>query len=148
MGTLRPDRTGRRARRRPGGTVSLLPAYSIEDRLRDFLSAYSQAYESRDLERLRLFFAEDALENGHPFSKVLPIYRKNFAALAGLEYTIDLVSWEKDDAAGRITLKGIFNVRYHKPNRDWHTTQGEISMKLVAQGGAYRVRRLEYRKSD
>ncbi len=125
---------------------SQAPAYSTEDRLRDFISAYSQAYESRDLERFRLFFAEDAVENGRPFSKVLPTYRKNFAALAGLEYTIDLMSWEKDDATGRIALKGVFNVRYHMPNRDWRTTRGEISMNLLAKGGVYRVQRLEYKK--
>ena len=125
---------------------ALLPAYSIEDRLRDFISAYSQAYESRDLERLRLFFAKDAVENGRPFSTVLPIYRKNFAALAGLEYTIDRMSWEKDDATGRIALKGIFHVRYHMPNRDWRTTRGEIAMVLVSNKGVYRVKRLEYKK--
>ncbi len=125
---------------------ALLPAYSIEDRLRDFISAYAQAYESRDLERLRLFFAKDALENGRPFSTVLPIYRKNFAALAGLGYTIDLMSWEKDDATGRIALKGVFHVRYHMPNRDWRTTRGEIAMVLVSNKGVYRVKRLEYKK--
>jgi hypothetical protein len=121
-------------------------SYSTEDRLRGFIRAYAQAYESRDLERFRLFFTDDAVENGRSFSKVLPTYRKNFAALSGLEYTIKLMSWKKKDAAGGITLKGTFDVRYHMPNRDWRTTQGKITMDLVSNGGAYRVKRLNYSK--
>jgi len=125
---------------------SAATTYSTGDRLRDFINAYAQAYESLDLNRFRLFFTQDAVENGRPFSTVLPTYRKNFAALAGLIYRIDLMSWERDDTTGRITLSGVFNVRYSLQDRDWRTTRGQITMDLVSNGGLYRVKRLEYSK--
>ena len=122
------------------------PPPATAERLRDFIDAYCRAYENRDLDRFRLFFADDALENGQPFNTVLPTYRRNFAALTDLAYTIDLRSWEKEDPTGGITLNGVFKVRYCIKDRGWHTTQGTITMDLVSNGGVYRVKRLEYKK--
>jgi hypothetical protein len=124
------------------------PPYPTEDRLRDFLSAYCRAYESLDLSRFRLFFAEDAQEAGRPFSTLLPVYQKNFAALDDLDYTIDLMSWEEDKTSGRISLSGNFDIRYRMPDQDWHTTTGEITMDLLPSGAVYRVTRLDYKKRD
>ena len=119
---------------------------STEDRIRKFVNAYCRAYESRDLERFRLFFTEDALEKGRPFTAVLPVYEKNFDALTALAYRIELTAWTEDAAAGQITLNGRFDIRYHLPEKDWRTARGEIRMDLVETGGVFRVKRLDYEK--
>jgi hypothetical protein len=120
--------------------------YPTEDRLRAFIADYCRAYESLDIDHLRLFFAEDAVEAGRPFNEMLPVYRKNFAALDDVAYTIELKSWEEDKATGRITFRGVFDIRYRRPAQEWRTTGGDITMDLVPIGSVYQVRRLEYKK--
>ena len=59
--------------------------YPTEDKIRDFIHAYRKAYESLDINRFRLFFAADAMEQNRPISTALPVYQQNFEALAALE---------------------------------------------------------------
>ena len=120
--------------------------YPTEDKIRDFIRAYRKAYESRDINRFRLFFTEDAIELNRPISAALPVYQKNFEALAALDYDIDLKAWEEDEATGQVTLKGQFDIRYRMSDSAWRSTQGEISMDLVETGGIYRIKRLDYWK--
>ena len=123
-----------------------LPPYATEDKIKDFIRAYRKAYESRDIDRFRLFFAEDAMELNRPLSDALPVYQRNFDVLTALEYDITLKSWEEDEATGQVSLEGIFDIRYRTPESAWRNTQGDIRMDLVEIGGVYRIKRLDYQK--
>jgi hypothetical protein len=130
----------------PATTADAPLPYPTVDKIRDFIRAYCNAYQSRDINRFRLFFVEDAIEMNRPIRAALPVYQRNFDALAALDYDIDLQAWEEDEVSGQVTLKGRFDIRYRMSDSDWRQTQGDIRMDLVESRGVYRIKRLDYWK--
>lgn len=114
-------------------------------RLIDFLNRYCQAYETGDLRRLAGFFHADAIENGQPFVEILPIYRSNMKRIDTLAYRIELDHYEQQQRSPEsFIVKGRFFARAHVVNRGVRESHGTIDMTLVADGGSFLVKRLDY----
>ncbi len=114
-------------------------------RLVDFLNLYCRAYESRDLRRLAILFHAEAKENGRPFGEILPLYRSNFKRIDTLAYRIELDHYKRQQRAPEsFTVKGRFFARAHVVKQGVRESHGTIDMTLVADGGSFLVKRLDY----
>lgn len=113
------------------------------NRLNSFLSLYSQAYESKDLNKFATFFTPNATENNRPFNEILPNYQKNLEEVESLSFRIDLISYSVDTNTGNIRAKGQYFTRFLYAGK-LKETNGNISMELKNIGNSYQVRRLNY----
>jgi curved DNA-binding protein CbpA len=117
-----------------------------QQRLLAFLKKYTRAYEQKDLNRFKTFFAQNALEQGMPFEAMLPTYQKTFNQVEALRYHINLQSFTIDDAAKKILVKGAYTASYRLPEKKWGNSSGAIRMELLDSYGDLIVSRLDYEK--
>jgi hypothetical protein len=122
------------------------PVDYIEKRRRvtEFLKAYTHAYEQRDLNRFKSFFAKGALEQGKQFEKMLPTYRKTFRLVEALKYHIEIKSLAIDGISKKISVEGVFTAGYRLPEKDWGSRSGSIRLVLLDTPRGLMVSRMDY----
>jgi hypothetical protein len=126
------------------------PSYYAEEqrRVAVFLKEYTQAYERKNLDRFKSFFAKGALEQGKQFEKMLPTYRKTFRLVEALRYHIDIQSFQIDNISKKIIVKGAFTASYRLPKKDWGSSSGSIRLELLDTPRGLLVCRLDYEMRD
>jgi hypothetical protein len=118
---------------------------SLEDRLRSFLQNYSKIYAAKDYDAFTNLFIPDARENGKPFIRLLPKYKKNFELIEAIEYRIELEQFSYNQNMGIVELDGDFFLKWLPPDKIWRENTGKISMSLEEKGTSFLVRRLDYK---
>jgi hypothetical protein len=113
-------------------------------RLKSFLDGYCQAYTNKDLDKFITFFTSDATENNTPFHELLPDYRKNMEGMESLTYRIELMSFSKQTASGKLMIRGKFFTRYQSQKGVWEENNGSIFMELLEKGDSFLVKQLNY----
>jgi len=128
---------------KPAAPASGIVGASTEKRLLDFLNRYIAAYKRRDLATLTALFTPDAIENGRPFSALLPEYQANFQQMAAIDYKIFVDHWDGSPAS-RVKVSGRFELaaRYRDQHRS--AISGRIEFVLNPHADDFRVSRLAY----
>ncbi len=138
----------------PAAVIEVLPAKppetvakklvqpDIQSRIDTFLDDYIKAYQQRNLTLFAGFFAADAVENGKPFTSMLPIYSKLFADTSAVTLKVEKTSWQQLD--GKISFQGSFKV--HVQYNDSHMFSGSGPIRFVLMDdNSFRVSVLEYK---
>jgi len=121
-----------------------LDGIGLENRLRSFLQNYCNTYAAKDLDAFTNLFIPDARENGTPFIRLLPKYKKNFELIETIEYRIELQQFSYDENMGIVKLDGDFFLKWLPPDKKWRENAGKISMRLQEKGSSFLVRQLDY----
>ena len=132
---------------RIGGTAPSLKKpdkNDLENRLRSFLQNYSNTYAARDFDAFTNLFIPDARENGTPFIRLLPKYKKNFELIEAIEYRIEMQQFSYDENMGIVKVDGDFFLKWLPPDKKWRENSGKISMSLQEKGPSFLVRQLDY----
>ena len=132
---------------RIGGTAPSLKKpdkNDLENRLRSFLQNYSNTYAARDFDAFTNLFIPDARENGTPFIRLLPKYKKNFELIEAIEYRIEMQQFSYDENMGIVKVDGDFFLKWLPPDKKWRENSGKISMSLQEKGLSFLVRQLDY----
>ena len=116
----------------------------LESRLRSFLQNYSNTYAAKDFDAFTNLFIPDARENGTPFIRLLPKYKKNFELIEAIEYRIELQQFSYDENMGIVKVDGDFFLKWLPPDKKWRENSGKISMSLQEKGPSFLVRQLDY----
>lgn len=116
----------------------------MEDRINEFLEDYCNTYEAKDLDAFAQFFADDAIENGKPFSTLLPKYERNFNVIESIQYRIELQQFSYGDSEDFIKINGDFYLKWLLPGNQWRENSGTIFMRLKEKGSSFVVHRLDY----
>ena len=121
-----------------------LDRIGMETRLRSFLQNYCNTYAAKDFDAFTNLFIPDARENGTPFIRLLPKYKKNFELIETIEYRIELQQFSYDENMGIVTVNGDFFLKWLPPDKKWRENAGKISMSLQEKGPSFLVRQLDY----
>ncbi len=116
----------------------------LENRVRSFLQNYCNTYAAKDFDKFTNLFIPDARENGTPFIRLMPKYKKNFELIETIEYRIELQQFSYDDSMGIVKLDGDFFLKWLPPDKKWRENSGKISMSLQEKGPSFLVRQLDY----
>ena len=116
----------------------------LENRLRAFLQNYSNTYAAKDFDAFTNLFIPDARENGTPFIRLLPKYKKNFELVEAIEYRIELQQFSYNENMGIVKVEGDFFLKWLPPDKKWRENTGKISMSLQEKGPSFLVRQLDY----
>jgi len=130
-----------------GGTIPSVKKpdkNDLENRLRSFLQNYSNTYASKDFDAFTNLFIPDARENGTPFIRLLPKYKKNFELIEAIEYRIELQQFSYNENMGIVKIDGDFFLKWLPPDKKWRENAGKISMSLQEKGSSFLVRQLDY----
>jgi len=117
---------------------------SQKERLKSFLRIYSQAYESKNLDKFVALFTYDATENNRPFYEMLSKYRKNMEMIESFKYKIEMTDYAVMEDTGNFTLQGKFLTQFLLHDGTRGEKSGNISMELEASDGSFLVKRLNY----
>jgi hypothetical protein len=117
---------------------------SMEARIRSFLDTYTGTYAAKDLERFTRFFTASAMENGKPFSTLVPKYERNFTLIEAIEYRIELQRFSPTESRELVQIEGNFFLRWLPRDNRWRENSGTISMQLKENGPSFLVQRLDY----
>jgi hypothetical protein len=133
-------------RRTPtSGTRHNLLSGDLQSRLEIFLNKYCRAYEGKQLRRFAALFTSDAMEKGRPFKLLLDQYQRNFDKVDTMDYRIKLKGYAIQQGTGAVRIQGVFHVQARMAQSGgWVESSGPIAMELVAVGGDFRIRRLDY----
>lgn len=123
---------------------ALSPDPSIMDqRIRQFLSAYTSSYERKDMNGFAGFFEKDATENGKAFIQLGERYREIFAKAESIEYEINDYKWTVNDSG--ILVNGRFRASFRYPGDEKVAVKGNISLLLTdAANKTLKVKTLRY----
>ncbi len=130
-----------------GGTIPSVKKpdkNDLENRLRSFLQNYSNTYAAKDFDAFTNLFIPDARENGTPFIRLLPKYKKNFELIETIEYRIELQQFSYNENMGIVRIDGDFFLKWLPPDKKWRENAGKISMSLQEKGSSFLVRQLDY----
>ncbi len=116
----------------------------LENRIRSFLQNYCSTYAAKDLDAFTNLFIPDARENGTPFIRLLPKYKKNFEFIETIEYRIELQQFSYDENMGIVKVDGDFFLKWLPPDKKWRENAGKIYMSLEEKGPSFLVRQLDY----
>ena len=116
----------------------------LENRIRSFLQNYCTTYAAKDFDEFTNFFIPDARENGTPFIRLLPKYKKNFEFIEAIEYRIELQQFSYDANMGIVKVDGDFFLKWLPPDKKWRENAGKISLSLQEKGTSFLVRQLDY----
>jgi len=130
-------------RQTPYLTKRLAEVHDVERRLKAFIQAYTRDYQQRDLTAFLGHFDSNATENGKPLSRWQETYRKNFASIPFIYYSINPTSWSLSKEG--ILVKGEFHLKATFQDGRHLSSHGTITMDLIPYKDTYRVRRLSYR---
>jgi len=133
---------------RMGGTATSVKKpdkNNLENRLRSFLQNYCNTYAAKDFDAFTNLFIPDARENGTPFIRLLPKYKKNFGLIETIEYRIELQKFTYDENMGIAKIDGDFFLKWLPPDKQWRENSGKISMSLIEKGSSFLVQRLDYK---
>ncbi|MBR9987743.1 MAG: hypothetical protein KFF68_17700, partial [Desulfosarcina sp.] len=132
---------------RIGGTAQSLvkpDKNNLENRIRSFLQNYCNTYAAKNLDAFTNLFIPDARENGTPFIRLLPKYKRNFEFIETIEYRIELQQFSYDENMGIVSVDGDFFLKWLPPDKKWRENAGKISMSLQEKGPSFLVRQLDY----
>ena len=121
-----------------------LDVIGMENRLRSFLQTYCNTYAAKDLDAFTNLFIPDARENGTPFIRLLPKYKRNFEFIETIEYRIELQEFSYNENMGIVKVDGDFFLKWLPPDKKWRENAGKISMRLEEKGPSFLVRQLDY----
>lgn len=119
-----------------------------KQRVLSFLEDYTKAYEEKDLDQFKKFFADNALEQGKPFESLLPKYQETFDRVKVLKYKIELKSVSMDEKGDKVHVDGNFAARYQLVDNDWGSSTGSIRMELMDAPNGFLVYRLDYEMGE
>ena len=119
-----------------------------KQRILSFLEDYTKAYEEKDLDQFKKFFADNALEQGKPFESLLPKYQETFDRVKVLKYKIELKSVSMDEKGDKLHVDGSFEARYQLLDDDWGASTGSIRMELMDVPNGFLVCRLDYEMGE
>ena len=123
-------------------TEQSTPNISIQQSLREFIQSYTAVYMSRNIAKFFLLFAEGALENGVPFSKIHHKYKQLFNATQSIDYSIDLLGTDIRDEGVSLTCR--FKVQLVYTSKKTTSNTGTITFFLVKVKGRYKIKALSY----
>ena len=113
-----------------------------QEKIAAFLDRYTHAYESKDLDVLKAFFAADAEENGEPLLQQLPSYRESFKKAKKIKYDIQVIQSQTTDEG--VEVSGRFSLEATEAGRGKKTFHGPIHFLLTRHQDDYRVRKFDY----
>jgi hypothetical protein len=114
----------------------------IQPRISTFLNSYIKAYQQRNLTLFSKLFEADAVENGKPFTSLLPTYRELFAATSDITLKLDNISWKELEE--EIALQGSFKLDLQYNDSRKFSGTGSIRFTLVGVNTSFRISALEY----
>ncbi|MCI5114818.1 MAG: hypothetical protein D3912_08330 [Candidatus Electrothrix sp. AX1] len=117
---------------------------SIRKSLRAFVKSYISAYAARDLQQFSLFFTNNAVENGVPFSTVRHKYRQLFTTTKGIEYGINILGTDIQEKGTKVILTGRFRVRLVYSPSKINANSGTITFFLAKKQKNYKITALTY----
>lgn len=114
------------------------------DRIKSFLAAYVETYESRDMDAFEDFFAPDATDNGRPFRTLLPQYRARFAGIEKVRYAIVDREYTLRAGGAAVTVEGVFQLDFKTKSQGWEKSRGRIAIELKKAGDSFLLQALRY----
>jgi len=114
----------------------------LRPRIDTFLADYIKAYEQRSIILFSRLFEVDAIENGKPFSTMLPTYIDLFEATSELILNVDVISWQKSDSG--VDVRGRFKVYLQYKNSRKISGTGPIRFLLKNNDDGFRIIDSEY----
>jgi len=123
------------------------PSHNIVDEMDEkverFLRRYVQAYEEKDLKRLRGLFEASAVQNGRSILEIFSAYQRNFTRAHSIHYRILPKSWILTSYG--VELESRFHLRVEFPGLRPQHSLGALHFKLARRGDGLRIRSLESR---
>ena len=117
---------------------------SVRKSLRAFVKSYISAYAARDIQRFSLFFTNNAVENGVPFSTVRHKYRQLFTTTKGIEYGINILGTDIQEKGTKVILTGRFRVLLVYSPSQINANSGTITFFLAKKKKSYKINALTY----
>ncbi len=113
-----------------------------QERIEEFLMAYTNSYEHMDLFSFSRFFDLNATENGKPFGELLPTYTELFQKAENISLVVSTLKWEQKQK--QIFLDGRFNIRISYKNSGIVQGTGEINFLLADNNKQLSIKELTY----
>ncbi len=114
----------------------------IQSKIDTFLANYIKAYQQRNLILFSRYFEADAIENGKPFTSMLPTYSELFATTSDITFKVEKTSWQLLE--GKVELRGSFKLHVQYNDSHLLSGSGPINLVLMEENGSYLVSNLEY----
>lgn len=115
---------------------------NMQSRIDIFLNDYTKVYQQRDLVLFSRLFAADAVENGKPFSSLLPTYRELFAATSDITLKVENITWKEH--GGKFAVQGRFELKLQYNDSHTFSGTGPIRFVLIYNNENFKVAVLEY----
>ena len=115
---------------------------TLEQKVEEFFQEYVRAYQQRNVVLFSRYFAEDAEENGEPFSQMLPVYKDLFNSTSELELKIIDKTISLEDNI--VVVGGNFSVMIEYKDGKRIVGEGKINFKLIAVKNLFLINNLIY----
>jgi len=114
----------------------------LQSRIDTFLDNYIKAHQQRNLILLSNFFEPDAIENGKPFTSMLPTYKELFETASDISLKVEKTSWQQLE--GKIDVRGNFEFSAQYSDSRTFSGTGPIHFVLMDNNNSFRVSVLKY----
>lgn len=122
--------------------IEALREIDTQLKIDSFFAQYITAYEQRNGTLFSSFFAADAVENGKPFTSMLPVYVDLFAATSQVKMDMTLLAWEAVDNG--ISIRSRFKVYLLYKNAKEIHGGGAIRFVLENSDDTFRISSMDY----
>ncbi|SDP71211.1 J domain-containing protein [Desulforhopalus singaporensis] len=116
---------------------------SIEERVETFFTRYVQAYGERNMEKFISFFTDDAVENGKPFTDMVPQYEKAFSETSSASLNIN--RFRLEETSQGLLIQGRFSATLAYKNKKTISAKGPISFVLLIEKENFLISEVNYR---
>ena len=106
------------------------------------INQYQTFYTRRELPAFLTLFSEQAMENGHPLSRMTDQYRSLFAHTRAIDLQIMNMNWEEQPDGLQAT--GSFSSSYTYTDGRIKEHRGEITFRLLRENGTLKIGGLDY----
>ena len=138
------EKKERKTKRAVTATKQASKVTAVKSALRKFVKDYTASYIKKDIRNFSRFFANGALENGVPFSKMREQYKQLFKASESITYKINLLGTDTQNKGASATLTGRFHVKLKLRSGKHKSNTGTLTFFLVKKGREYKIKALNY----
>ncbi len=114
----------------------------LSPQIREFITSYCEAYESMNYDRLKNYFAPDAVENDRAVKDLQSQYLSVFDQLQDIVYDIEVKQHTIKNGLFEVTGNYVLNWRFR--GSGWQEMRGPIFLALIPDGNFFRIKRLVY----
>jgi len=121
---------------------TLSSSLETKQKILSFLMQYTKCYIQKDLDGFSKLFTEDAVENGTPFSEMIPTYTKLFNQVKTLSFSTDIISW--NTIQDKILLTCAFDLILNYRNHSTSKFSGTVEFVLAKENDTSKIQKLSY----